>query len=147
MIKVLFVCTGNTCRSPMAEGIFNALAKKRSLDARAVSCGISAFPGMAASADAIIAANAYGADLSGHISHAVTGEIVDAADLVCCMTGGHAETLRRSFPQHASKIRMLASADISDPFMRGADVYARSAAEIERAVVRLLDELGSSSHR
>jgi protein-tyrosine phosphatase len=72
MSKIVFVCSGNTCRSPMAEGIFNALSKQKGAGHFSLSCGLSAMHGMPASYNAVAAAAEYGADISGHLSRPVT---------------------------------------------------------------------------
>jgi len=68
MKQALFVCTGNTCRSPMAEGICRALAEEKGWSIQAVSCGLAAFPGDPAAPYAVEAARKYGADLTMHRS-------------------------------------------------------------------------------
>ena len=90
---ILFVCTGNTCRSPLAA----ALARAYGVDAQ--SAGLSAYPGDPASSQAARVARLYGADLSGHRARQVTREMVDQADAIFVMTPGHRAALCALFPQ------------------------------------------------
>ena len=86
---VLFVCTGNTCRSPMAEGIYNALAIHNDLDSRAISAGVSTQEGMPASFGAQNAMAELGIDISLHSSQPLTNELLERADAVLCPCGDH----------------------------------------------------------
>ena len=93
MTEILFVCTGNTCRSPMAEGITNALAARTGLTVIARSAGIAAFEGCAATEEAETAAAEHGADISGHRSRRLTAEMCRSADRIVVIEDGRiAET-------------------------------------------------------
>ncbi len=137
---VLFVCTGNTCRSPMAEGIFNAEAKRRGLDAAAFSRGLMA-DGSAATEYAIEAAKEYGADLTAHRSAQLTREDLDRADLVCCLSRSHLAAILAAAPDCAEKLRMMTEEGISDPYGGTLALYRKTAAQIAAAVEKLCDEL------
>lgn len=113
---ILFVCTGNTCRSPMAA----AMAGKMGLEA--VSAGLSAFPGVPATPQAICAARRHGGDLSGHRAQMVTAQLVKAADFICPMTRSHALGLLERFPDCVGKI-ILPSPEIPDPYGGDDAVY------------------------
>lgn len=113
---ILFVCTGNTCRSPMAA----AMARKMGLEA--ASAGLSAFPGMPATAQAIRAAMRHGGDLSGHRAQMVSAQLVMAADIICPMTRSHALALLERFSDCAGKI-ILPSPEIPDPYGGDDAVY------------------------
>ena len=126
---ILFVCTGNTCRSPMAEGI----AVSRGVDAR--SAGLAALPGALATPRAVEAAARYGADLSGHRARQVTGDMLLAAQAVYVMTPGHAAALKQAYPACAGKVRVLAPA-IPDPFGGDDRVYRACAQSIFTALQR-----------
>lgn len=86
--KVLFVCTGNSCRSVIAEGLFNHLARgKKSV--RAISAGTTAFPGIRPSENAVIVMKDEGIDISNHLSQSLTSELIESADLIIAMTKAH----------------------------------------------------------
>lgn len=88
--RLLFVCTGNTCRSPMAEAIARERVEERGWShVEVASAGVAAFPGSPASDGAVRIAEARGLDLSGHGSTALTPEVADSADLILTMTSSH----------------------------------------------------------
>ena len=123
MKTILFVCTGNTCRSPMAEVIFRKmLADAGVTDIKAQSAGIAATNGAPASKNAIIAARELGADLSAHISRQVTRKIIDGSVAIYTMSQSHAEVLKNAFPDARSKINVLGSG-IPDPYGGNIEVY------------------------
>lgn len=113
---ILFVCTGNTCRSPMAA----AMAVKLGLQAE--SAGLSAFPGMPATPQAIRAARRHGADLTAHRARPVEEALLSRAEIICPMTRSHAAILRERFPACAGKI-ILPSPEIPDPYGGDDGVY------------------------
>lgn len=138
MTEILYVCTGNTCRSPMAEGITNALAARTGLAVIARSAGIAAFEGSAATEEAETAAAEHGADLSGHRSRRLTAEMCRAADRIVVMTAAHRDAILRAVDIPEEKITVL---DLPDPYGRGMDAYYTAADRIEEAVEQLLEEL------
>ena len=124
---LLFICMGNTCRSPMAEGIFAQVNK----NVIASSAGLAA-GGEGANEKAILAAKKYGADISAHKSKTVTIEMLKAADVVVTMTESIKSIL--PFPEKTVTFYELAgeSGDIADPFGQSQEVYESCAREIKR---------------
>lgn len=86
--KVLFVCTGNSCRSVMAEGFFNKLVKDQK-SVRAISAGTTAFPGIRPSENGVLVMKEQGVDISNHLSQALTPELIASSDLIIAMTRAH----------------------------------------------------------
>ncbi len=143
-MNIIFVCTGNTCRSPMAEGFFKSLCDNScAFDVR--SRGVAAIDGMSASEYSVIAASELGSDISAHSSHQITHADVSWADFIFTMTSSHASVLKAAFPEFAPKIfsigEFVGSADVSDPYGGDLSTYRKCAAELEDAVQKIYDKL------
>ena len=136
----LFVCTGNTCRSPMAAALFNALYPSLGV---AVSAGFSS-GGSSISRNAVAALEARGIssvgrnDYKSHVSRRVTEAMVAGAKLVIGISSWHAMALISGFPQYAEKIVSLG--DISDPYGGDEEVYRACLADIEAAEMETFGE-------
>ncbi len=141
MSKIVFVCSGNTCRSPMAEGIFNALSKQKGAGHFALSCGLSALPRMPASPNAVAAAAEYGADISGHLSRPVTPALLLGAEAVYCMTTAHLERLKALFGEYADIIRLMPCGEVPDPYGGSLARYMETAGLIYGAAAEILRSL------
>ena len=132
--KLLFVCTGNTCRSPLAEG----LAKKifdHSVTVR--SAGLEAWEGSQASYQAIEVGKEFGVDLTGHRAFKVTFELLKEFDWIIPMTRIQERELQRRFPALANRVRCLgdwndSKEDIQDPWGGSLESYRASAVQIEK---------------
>ncbi|MEI6280204.1 MAG: low molecular weight protein arginine phosphatase, partial [Verrucomicrobiae bacterium] len=133
---ILFVCTGNICRSPMAEGIFRKLTEGVK-GIRIESAGLSAANGQPPSTDAVRVLAADGIDISKLRSQPVTGELLDRATHVVVMTRDHLRILDLFFPEAAEKASLLLedepeSPDVPDPIGQGRAVYEKCKDTIAR---------------
>lgn len=141
MDKIVFICTGNTCRSPMAEGLFRAHNGEEKTGLAALSAGMYTSDGLPASGNAVTAAAELGADITSHRSRMLTPELAREAKYLVCMTGAHYDRLCELFPDCADKIFTLLPEDISDPFGGDLAIYRRSAAEIDKGVQAVIESL------
>lgn len=134
-MNILFVCTGNTCRSPMAEGLFAEFLKQRGItDIEVKSAGVSAMPGDPPSTNAVAAAKELGSDISAHRSTRLSDYLADWADVMVCMTAVHAQLLREAYPE--KDVRVLGGGVI-DPYGGDLEVYR----ECARNIMQCFDEL------
>lgn len=120
-MKILIICTGNTCRSPMAEGIVNDMIQKRGLeDVKVSSMGLGAYDGESPTANAIEAMKEIGIDISKKKSQRVMLQDLTEADLFYVMTQSHKNILADTLPEIEDQITVL---DIPDPYGRDIGVY------------------------
>ena len=141
--EIVFVCTGNTCRSPMAEGIFNSLPDKGYFS---TSAGIYAADGNRASGNAVLAMTDMKIDIRNHRARALTPEILECADLVLTMTKNHKEAILSAFPQFSHKVKTLAefaqtTGDVSDPYGGDIEIYRSCADEIREHIEKIYNNL------
>ncbi len=147
MKKLIFVCTGNTCRSPMAEGLLRDLLPADS-DWEISSAGVSAVNGWAASDNSVEALHEKNIDISELTSRNLTSDLIEEADLLVTMTEGHRRAVLATVPESDGKVFLLKSfgiakcaTDIFDPVGQSLDVYRQVRDEIDAALPDLILKL------
>ena len=135
--KVIFICTGNTCRSPMAEGMFRAMCAQAGLQTEISSAGVGTFAGLPPTDAAVRAAAFYGADIAAHRSRVFSPLMIEDGTLFVCMTQSHAAALT-AMGADPGAIRVL---DVRDPFGGDDVVYAACAEELHEKLLPILEEL------
>ena len=151
MKKLLFVCTGNTCRSPMAQVLFNSLAEEKGLDWRAESAGVAAIGDRPASLHAIEAVSEIGLDLSAHTTRFLPSVDLNQYSLFVGMGEEHAEILRNiGIPSEFVRVlRRMPNpddiydlrTDIVDPYGGDITAYRKCRDDIKSAVQALIATL------
>ncbi|QSO47605.1 low molecular weight protein arginine phosphatase [Alicyclobacillus mengziensis] len=159
-MHLLFVCTGNTCRSPMAAAMARAKIAELNLPWTVSSAGLGAAEGLPMSALSAQALTRRHIPLPKHRSTMIRQDIVESADVILCMTNSHTRELKRQYPKLALKIHSLGAylphsddshrharsrhggvRDIADPFGGSDEAYEQAAQDIEAALENLFQEL------
>ena len=153
--RITFVCTGNTCRSPMAEVVARQVAWERGMRGLTVgSAGTHAWDGQPASEGARDAVRELGLDLESHASTLLTAQVVAESDLLLCMTGSHVASVRALGGEGRCELLTTMAHDpdddgdadqpneVSDPFGGSREVYVFALAHVERLVRVMLADGG-----
>ena len=148
-MNLLFVCSGNTCRSALAEALARKIAARRGVDDLNVSsAGTNAWDNSPATDEALLVGMERGLDLTGHRARKLTPTMVSEADLIFVMTPGHLEPVRAMggrgkahvIDEYASGVT---NQGISDPFGGDLETYRQTADTLEEELEKLFDRLES----
>lgn len=150
-VTFLFVCTGNTCRSPMAQAMMNLKIKQKfadhfpngSIPIVAYSAGVAAYSGDPASNGAKQAIQKYGTDLENHGSCQLSQEMADQADIILTMGSRHRQVIASQWPQVASKVHLISpqGGEISDPFGGPLEAYEKCASQLDAHTDYWIDQI------
>ncbi len=137
MKKIMFICSGNTCRSPLAEGLFKKYLKENNItDIEVGSAGVGAFPGDAVSINSVLVAHSRGVDISSHRARNVNPEHLLTTDLFFCMSESHKSVLSRHCDEN--KIVVL---NVPDPYCRPIEAYEECAKQLESQFPQILEKI------
>lgn len=152
--NVLFVCTGNTCRSPMAEGLFRLAVQGRS-DFKTSSAGVAASRGAPCNPETAALLKKRGAELKDFSSRMVSDELLAAATHVFAMTRSHLQTLKARFPKHSDKFYLVCEfvdipnegigTDVPDPIGLGRKAYEEVAEMFDMAIPSIIAYIEQTS--
>jgi protein-tyrosine-phosphatase len=154
-MEILFVCTGNICRSPMAEGLMVHMLAARSMGGfRVRSAGTVALDGRPAEPHAVAAARELGVDIAAHRARSLDPAMAQQADLILVMEQGQADLIARVLPadRQAQRLRLLGtyvpdreSAEIDDPYGQPLDAYRSCAGSIQQCLTAVLEQIAPMS--
>lgn len=149
-MKIMFICTGNICRSAMAEGILKKIVKDKKLKLEVYSCGIYAEDGDYATFNAVESAKYYDVDISNHRATNIRNSKIQEMDIILCATETHKQTVLYMYPNLKGKvytIKEYAGIDkngedmnIKDPWGYDMNVYMNCVEEIYECIEKIIEK-------
>ena len=149
--EILFVCTGNTCRSPIAEALCKRMLEERNMDNDYSCCsaGVYAFEGDNASYEAVLVAKQESLDISNHYARTLNHDMVKNAYIILTMTINHKRMILDVYPEAQDKVFTLKEFaeyskydnDVTDPFGMDEEAYAACFREVKTVLLKMLDRL------
>lgn len=150
-MKIMFICTGNICRSAMAEGMMKKLAKDNNLDLEICSCGIYAEDGDYATYNAIEASKYYDVDIKNHRATNIRNSKIKEMDIILCATESHKQSVLYMYPELKGKVFTMKEyakldkngqdMDIKDPWGYDINVYQNCAKKIEECLTKIIEKI------
>ncbi len=146
-MKILFVCTGNSCRSPIAEALLKKIARDRGLDVETKSCGTRALLGMAAAKEAIESLQREGINIFDHKSKQLNQELINWADIILVMEERHKQELLQHDINAEEKVFLLTEfagespRDIIDPIAKPLEVYEELVMDLKFYLTKVIERI------
>ena len=149
MKKIMFICTGNICRSAMAEGLMRKLVNDNNKNVVVYSCGIYAEDGDMATYNAIEAIKEYGVDLREHRATNIRNSQIEDMDIILCATESHKNIVVNAYPNLKEKVFTIKEyaelddrdIDIPDPWGYDLETYRFCASTINRCLEKIINKL------
>lgn len=148
-MKIMFICTGNICRSAMAHKMLEKKAKEENKDIEVYSCGVFAEDGDVPTYEGIDVMKEYGIDLSKHRATNIRNSNIKDMDVILCATSSHKNNVISMYPELKEKVYTMKEyagydkkdIDIKDPWGYGIATYRMCAAEIEDCIDKYIEKL------
>ena len=148
-MKIMFICTGNICRSAMAEGMLKKILQEEKMDVEVYSCGIYAETGDEATYNAIDAMKEYDVDITSHKATNIRASKITEMDVILCATNSHKQNVLYLYPELKGKVYTMKEyvgydekdLDIKDPWGYDLNVYKHCAKEIKECLEKIVEKL------
>ncbi len=146
-MKIMFICTGNICRSAMAHKMLEKRAKEENKDVEVYSCGIYAQNGDIPTYEALTVMKDYGIDLSNHRATNIRNSNIKDMDVILCATTAHKNNVIAMYPELKDRVYTIKEyagfpqndIDIKDPWGYGIEVYRKCAKELEDCINKIME--------
>ena len=148
-MKIMFICTGNICRSAMAHRMLEKRVKELGKNVQVYSCGVWAQNGDIPTYEGIEVMKNYGIDLKNHRATNIRNSNIEEMDVILCATNNHKMNVIAMYPELKGKVFTMKEdaeypdndLDIKDPWGYGLDVYKKCAKEIENCIEKILEKI------
>lgn len=143
--NILIVCTGNICRSPMAEGLLRTRLHALGLKVKVASAGVAAMAGWPADPLAIEVMHDHGIDIRSHVAQQVTAPLLSASDLILTLDRTHSDWMNRQYPQFRGRVHKILkwhkNRDVADPYGHPKTAFRHAYKDIDLGLTDWLKHL------